>query len=67
LPRIEIRPVVFRGTYDEHNWKVLRERWDALRAQLHGEVLSVEFATLSDEDKALFQDISSAAPDFSPA
>lgn len=67
LPRIEVRPVVFRGTYDEHNWKVLRERWDNLRAQLHGDVVSVEFATLSDEDKALFCEISAAAPDFSPS
>ena len=42
LPRIEVRPVIFRGTYDEHNWKVLRERWDNLRAQLHGDVISPE-------------------------
>jgi len=66
LPRIEVRPIVFRGTYDEHNWKVLRERWDNLRAQLHGDVVSVDFATLSDEDKVLFDEISSAAPNFSP-
>lgn len=39
IPRIEIRPVIFAGAYDEHNWKVLRERWDDLRAQLHGVVV----------------------------
>jgi hypothetical protein len=52
LPRIEVRPVIFRGTYDEHNWKVLRERWDNLRAQLHGDVISPEFASVNHEDKA---------------
>jgi hypothetical protein len=38
-PRINIHPVVVRGTYDEHNWQVLDARWKALRAQLHGDVL----------------------------
>jgi hypothetical protein len=66
LPRIEVRPVIFRDTYDEHNWQVLRDRWDNLRAQLHGDVISPEFATFSDEDKASFEEISNAAPDFSP-
>ncbi|MBX9601448.1 MAG: DEAD/DEAH box helicase [Bryobacteraceae bacterium] len=51
LPRIEIRPVVFLGTYDEHNWKVLRERLSNLRAQLHGDVLSLDRDSLSEEDK----------------
>jgi Helicase conserved C-terminal domain len=66
LPRIEVRPVIFRGTYDEHNWKVLRERWDNLRAQLHGDIISPEFANVSHEDQELFDEISSAAPNFSP-
>jgi len=66
LPRIEVRPVIFRGTYDEHNWKVLRERWDNLRAQLHGDVISPEFASVNHEDQALFDEISNAAPNFSP-
>lgn len=66
LPRIEVRPVIFRGTYDEHNWTVLRERWDNLRSQLHGEVISADFATVSHEDHELFDEISDAAPDFSP-
>jgi superfamily II DNA or RNA helicase len=66
LPRIEVRPVIFQGTYDEHNWKVLRERWDNLRAQLHGAVISAEFAGVNNEDQALFDEISNAAPNFSP-
>lgn len=39
VPRIEIRPVIFEGTYDETHWRVLQGRWDELRAQLHGDVL----------------------------
>ena len=39
LPRIEVRPVIFQGTYDAHQWAVLQERWDDLRAQLHGIVV----------------------------
>jgi hypothetical protein len=67
LPRIEVRPVIFRGTYDEHNWKVLRERWDNLRSQLHGDIISPEFADVNHEDHKLFEEISRAAPDFSPS
>jgi hypothetical protein len=66
LPRIEVRPVVFRDTYDEHNWRVLRERWDNLRAQLHGDVILPEFANVDHEDQELFDEISNAAPNFSP-
>jgi superfamily II DNA or RNA helicase len=66
LPRIEVRPVIFHGTYDEHNWKVLRERWDNLRAQLHGDVIPPEFANVNAEDQKLFEEISNAAPSFSP-
>jgi hypothetical protein len=66
LPRIEIRPVIFRGTYDEHNWQVLRSRWDDLRAQLHGIVITDSETTLDAESKALMDEICSAAPDFSP-
>jgi superfamily II DNA or RNA helicase len=66
LPRIEVRPVIFRDTYDEHNWNVLRERWDNLRAQLHGDVISPEFASDNYEDEASFDEISKSAPNFSP-
>ena len=68
LPRIEVRPVIFRGTYDEHNWDVLRTRWDDLRAQLHGIVIppSTPINGDDDEGRKLVDEISAAAPDFSP-
>lgn len=66
LPRIEVRPVVFRGTYDEYNWKVLRERWDDFRAQLHGDVITPDPENFSSEDRELFDKICGAAPNFSP-
>lgn len=65
LPRIEIRPVVFRGTYDEKNWQVLQDRWDDLRAQLHGIVISPRIAEKYSTD--LISEINEAAPNFSPA
>ncbi|KQW57054.1 hypothetical protein ASC92_12380 [Variovorax sp. Root411] len=68
LPRIDVLPVVFRGTYDEHNWRVLRERWDDLRAQLHGEVIPPHLggAECTEEERALLQELECAAPNFSP-
>lgn len=65
-PRILVRPVVFRGTYDERNWDVLRERWDELRAQLHGVVLSPRLAAAYGIDPVLVDEINGAAPRFSP-
>ncbi|CAB3815928.1 RNA polymerase-associated protein RapA [Achromobacter aegrifaciens] len=67
LPRIDILPIVFQGTYDEHNWMVLKARWDALRAQLHGSVIHVP-----DDDgdpllRTIADEVNDAAPDFSPA
>lgn len=69
LPRIEVLPVVFRDTYDEHNWRVLRERWDDLRAQLHGEVIPPRLIgqECTEEDKALLAELALEAPNFSPA
>jgi superfamily II DNA or RNA helicase len=66
LPRIEIRPVVFKGTYDEKNWCVLRERWDDLRAQLHGVVISSRIAEKYPDLADLASEINSTAPNFSP-
>jgi len=65
LPRIEIRPVIFEGTYDEINWRILRERWDDLRAQLHGIVISPRIAGKYAEKKEITS-INEAAPNFSP-
>ena len=68
LPRIEVLPVVLRGKYDEHNWRVLRERWDDLRAQLHGEVIPPRHIgpECTEEEMVLLAELSSEAPDFSP-
>ncbi|WP_411851063.1 helicase-related protein [Stenotrophomonas sp. LGBM10] len=65
LPRIEIRPVVFEGTYDETHWAVLTQRWDNLRAQLHGDILP-SCAAGDEEGIALRNRIAKAAPQFSP-
>jgi hypothetical protein len=67
LPRIEIRPIIFKGTYDEHNWNVLHERWDDLRAQLHGEAVPARLrVSEDDEGRAILDEIAAARPNFSP-
>ncbi len=67
LPRIEIRPIIFKGTYDEHNWNVLQERWDDLRAQLHGEAVPARLRASEDEEgRAILDEIAAARPNFSP-
>lgn len=67
LPRIEIKPVIFRGTYDEYNWQVLKERWKDLRAQLHGVIVD-ESATdsIDSEGATLIEEVARHAPNFSP-
>jgi hypothetical protein len=64
-PRIEIRPVIFKGTYDEQNWAVLRDRWRDLRAQLHGIVLPEWEVT--PELRQIARKINADAPHFSPS
>lgn len=66
LPKIQVLPVVFRGTYDEKNWQVLHERWDDLRAQLHGIVISPRIAEKYSGAKEMIAEINDAAPNFSP-
>jgi superfamily II DNA or RNA helicase len=67
IPRIEIRPVIFEGTYDEYNWKVLRERWDDLRAQLHGIVVPQRFRKdLSGEYLHIVNQLDEKGPNFTP-
>lgn len=67
LPRIEIRPIIFKGTYDEHNWNILQERWDDLRAQLHGEAVPARLRASEDEEgRAILDEIAAARPNFSP-
>ncbi len=67
IPRIEIRPVIFQGTYDEKNWQVLRERWDNLRAQLHGIVISPRLTQKYLNETSLLEEINASAPNFSPS
>lgn len=67
LPRIEIRPVVFRQTYDEYNWKVLQERWDDLRAQLHGMPIPARERLESHQYSDIIHMLTQAAPNFSPS
>jgi hypothetical protein len=67
VPRIEIRPVIFQGTYDEKNWKILRNRWDDLRAQLHGIVISSRIAESYQNAELLIEEINKEAPNFSPS
>lgn len=67
IPRIEIRPVIFKHGYDEQNWNVLTNRWDDLRAQLHGIIIpDREFETASAEDKILIMELNESAPKFYP-
>ena len=68
LPRIEVRPVIFRGTYDEYNWEVLHTRWDDLRAQLHGIAIPPSTPVNNDDEEGrrFVEEISKAAPNFSP-
>ncbi len=66
LKRIEVRPIIFRGTYDEWNWDVLKTRWANLRAQLHGIVIESEATPMDSEFSALIAEIKKNSPDFSP-
>lgn len=66
IPRIEVRFVIFQGTYDEHHWSVLRTRWDDQRAQLHGIVIPPSEQFDDPVSKALLDEIAKAAPNFSP-
>lgn len=68
VPRIVVRPIVVEGTYDDHHWSVLKKRWDAMRAQLNGDVLpEAEYADGDTERKALIEEARAAAPSFSPS
>ena len=66
LPRINVRPVIFKGTYDEHHWRVLSERWDNLRAQLHGVVISDRLYANDPQLQQWARELEAKAPKFSP-
>jgi len=67
-PRIRIHPIVVSGTYDDHNWQVLKARWMELRAQLHGEVLpkQTKYSATWPEIEILRHRIVEATPSFAP-
>ncbi|WP_027779933.1 helicase-related protein [Paraburkholderia caledonica] len=67
VPQIEVRPIVFKGTYDEVNWAVLRERWEDLRAQLHGVVIPPHMAEAAPGFEEEIKAINDGAPNFAPA
>lgn len=66
IPRIEIFPIIFRGTYDQKNWEVLDQRWNDLRAQLHGIIIPQNSSIMGDTDICLINEINNSAPNFSP-
>lgn len=66
MPTINIHPIVFSGTYGEHNWHKLEQRWRALRAQLHGDILLGKAGELDDEQKEFARQIKEATPRFNP-
>ena len=66
LPRIEVRSLVFGGTYDEHHWRVLDARHRELRAHLHGEVLLAQEAEGDPDALAIVERVNQAAPRFTP-
>lgn len=66
LPCIEFRPVIFRGTYDAWHWEVLQQRWDDLRAQLHGVIIPPHEAAAYLGLEPIIDEINQAAPNFYP-
>ena len=66
LPRILVKSVIFEGTYDAMHWDVLQERWQALRAQLHGIPVPEGAAQGDAEGLRIISELNAAAPDFFP-
>ncbi len=62
LPFIEVKSIIFKGTYDEYNWQVLRSRSNQLRSQLHGVVIPESGADNSFDD--IREDLNNSAPSF---
>lgn len=66
-PKIIIRPVIISGSYDDHHWSILKRRWDSMRAQLNGDIISEAQVDASEpERQALFDKIRAATPTFAP-
>lgn len=68
-PRIEIHCVQMDGGYDSLHWAILHERWASLRAQLHGDVVTMQDREHAQTDGVLagwIDRIDLATPDFHP-
>lgn len=64
IPHIELHCLIFKGTYDEYNWEVLKKRRLELRSQLHGEILpQTEYANIDEET---IERVRNATPSFLP-
>lgn len=66
MPTITIHPIVFAGTYGEHNWNTLERRWKSLRAQLHGDILGDVGSQIDEQKRGLIERVKSATPRFNP-
>ncbi len=63
-PFIDVKPVLFKGTYDEFQYRVSKHRRETLKAHLFGHLLDgVKPDLICDGGREKLQ---SAAPDFSP-
>lgn len=68
-PRIEVSCIQMDGGYDSLHWAQLLRRWGDLRAQLHGDVVSMgdrQGARSDPELQSLIRRLDLAAPDFYP-
>jgi hypothetical protein len=66
LPRIEVHSILFGGTYDEHHWGVLMQRWRDLRAQLHGVVIPPGEVGDEPTHREIADGLNRKAPNFAP-
>ena len=64
FPKIEIYYVVFCGTYDQHQYDVLENRFVKMNAQLFGALLSEK--ALEKVPEEMRANLNEAAPDFDP-
>lgn len=65
FPKIEVYYVVFSGTYDQHQYDVLKNRSIKMNAQLFGALLSEE--ALEKVPEGIEKCLADAAPNFDPA
>jgi hypothetical protein len=66
IPTINIHPIVFSGTYGEHNWSTLERRWKSLRAQLHGDIFGNAGSEFEAQKRSLIDRVKNGTPRFNP-